>query len=76
MCGDGTYLYLYVNAVLQNSANLPADSVAFNRLGIGGLYRTTTGNPIPASWLDEVAVYDFPLSQAQIQSHYNKGAGL
>jgi hypothetical protein len=55
-----------------NSGDWFADTLARDNLTIGDLIRTSSTGKVAGS-LDEVAVYNYPLTAAQILRHYNSG---
>jgi large repetitive protein len=80
--GNASGWKLYINAVLQNvnttgsnTGDWFADVPNLANVVIGGVqFYTTTG--YFNGHLDEVAVYNYPLTSSQILTHYNAGQNL
>ncbi len=68
--GAGTQA-VYIDGVLAGTAVTAIENSAFDGLIVGG---TTQWNDYIAATIDEVAVYDYVLSFAQILTHFSIGA--
>jgi hypothetical protein len=71
MTFDGTMLLLYVNDARAGAVEAPAPIDAVNAVLLIGDSQGGGGGFIGA--IDEVAIYDYALSPAQIASHYRVG---
>ncbi len=77
---DGSTIKMYINGVEEtlsiqagtNSGQWLDDCTNRDNLAFGALIRTSTASYFDGT-LDEVAYYDYPLSQAQVTAHYNAG---
>jgi len=75
---DGTNLRLYVNGVLQNTASGPASidytaGLSDKRLTIGRYYASGIGSNYFNGSVDEVKIYNYARTAAQVAWDYNRG---
>jgi Concanavalin A-like lectin/glucanases superfamily/Right handed beta helix region len=74
--GENDVSKLYINGVLQNATGVmkerPSSSSQFS---VGADYDGSNAVSFWKGRLDEVAVYDYALSQAQVSNHYHAGNG-
>jgi hypothetical protein len=77
--GNGTNMYIYVNGVLEGQAKAnpiglnttaSAMSIGSKRTGNDPTYDGTFNGTV-----DEVAIYNYPLTAAQVQAHYGAAYG-
>ncbi len=72
----GGHIYLYIDGNLQGSTAIPAGAGLQGEtapLAIGSRLSTTSATDYDNQFygnIDDVALYNYPLSQAQIQNHY------
>jgi len=77
---SGTAYSIYVDGVLQDCTGTSNglwfnDITSRDNIAVGAALYSSTGNYFPGS-IDEVAVYDYPLSPQQIWRHYIEGSHL
>jgi hypothetical protein len=67
---DGTHATIYVNGTAYGTSDCALGITQTASLVIGG---STVGGPWFPGILDEIAVYDYALDQAQVTKHYDAG---
>ena len=71
---------LYYNGlpVMTNTTPTPITCQSFENVNLGYMNATATGEPLAGrvflAWLDEVSIYNRPLSDSEINAIYNLGA--
>jgi len=73
--GDGTNARMYFNGQLKNTGTVPslATSDPIVQLAIGNVYTVPVQHH---GWIQDVAIYNYPLSAARIETHYSAGTQL
>jgi hypothetical protein len=75
--GNRSGIKIYVNGVRADTTDSGAATLASTIIGSGQTLRlgSRNGSEIYAKGLDDIRIYDFELSQAQIDTIYNSGSG-
>lgn len=74
--GNVTDSLIYIDGAFIDHAPNPALPITFTNLSIGGDGRTAAGAASVNGTIDEVGIWDRTLTDAEVSSLYNSGAGL